>query len=217
MADERHIVIAADIAESRQLSEADRAATQKKLAATVEDLSRSHAAGLRTRFHIAAGDSFQAVLADPAVVPDVMWDVWNSWKKSQIRFGVGYGAIYTPFDEDSRLMDGPAFHDAVAAAASDRDVGFRGFGKQQDSILSGLGAMLRTLFDDVTPRQLEVIGMARRGESQTSIASALGISKQAVSQHLRAAGWQGYRDGEDALRQALVLFTGAEHVRSPRE
>jgi hypothetical protein len=113
--DSSYIVLTADIVHSRKLADSDRAAMQKELTRTVDALNQAYADKLRTRLNITAGDSFQAVVSGPSAVPDLMWDVWSTWEGSRIRFGIGFGRIYTPFEEDSRLMDGPAFHNAVEA------------------------------------------------------------------------------------------------------
>jgi DNA-binding MurR/RpiR family transcriptional regulator len=69
---------------------------------------------------------------------------------------------------------------------------------------------LQTIFDHFTARQLEALVPARTGLSQSAIAEQMNVSKQAVSRLVRVSGWQGYRDAEEALRQALAIFAHAE-------
>jgi hypothetical protein len=155
---------------------------------------------------MAAGDSFQAVVADPTVIPEVVWDAWLALGEAGIRFGIGFGRIYTEFGNDSRLMDGPAFHNATKFSSKEQGVFFRGFGDAEDAVLNGLGALLRTVFQHFTGRQREALARLRTGMSQSDAADALGISKQAVSRLVKGSGWYGYKQGERAMQEALSLF-----------
>jgi DNA-binding NarL/FixJ family response regulator len=111
-------------------------------------------------------------------------------------------------------IDGPVLHNARAAietARSRKMLGgiFVGFGSY-DEILTGFAQILRYVREGMTPRRREIIDLLRAGGSQIEAAAALDISKQAVSMHTLAAGWETYRAAEQGWRVALGLATGAK-------
>ncbi len=201
---EHYLVLAADIVSSMRLDPADRQALQVDLTDLVLRLNERYGERLGTEFVVTAGDSFQAVIDDPTVVPDVAWDAWSKLR-DRVRLGLGFGQIFTQRDPDSRLMDGPAFHNAVKYQPRER-ISFRGFGELQDAILNGLGGLLRQAFMDFTDRQREILALLRSGHTQQDAARLLGVTSQSVSHTAAAAGWTSYRQGERALGEALRLF-----------
>jgi hypothetical protein len=94
---------------------------------------------------------------------------------------------------------------------------FRGFGDPEDAVLNGLGALLNAAFQNFSARQREVLPLLRTGIPQLEIAHKLGISKQAVSRLVRTSGWHGYKQGEDGMREALMLFTTESRPESFHE
>jgi len=201
-----HLVLVADIVKSTSLDEEARRNLQSRLESLLSSLSTSHADQLSSRIVLTRGDSFQAVIEDSAVVAEILWDVWLALGQVKVRFGFGFGPIYTALNADPRVMDGPAFHYAAKPLSRGRAVAFRGFGDLQDVVLTGIGTLMRTVFERFTERQLEVIERLREGASQSDAAARLGVSRQAVSQLVRTSGWRSYREGERALTDALALF-----------
>ncbi len=210
-----HLILSADVVSSTKLPERERGKVQLKLTRLVSDLNDKFAHELRTRLLMVAGDSFQAVIQEPSAIPDILWDIWTASDGVEVRIGIGFGRIYTEFNEDSRLMDGPAFHNATKFGTGERGIVFHGFGTAEDRVLNGLGALLRVVFLDFTARQEEALMLVRGGMAQSSAAETLGISKQAVSQLVNGSGWPAYKQGESAMREALVLFTGRNGLECP--
>lgn len=204
-----YLVFEADIVGSTRLTATRRNALQVEITDLVSRLNTLYEERLRTRLLIAAGDSFQAVVDDPAVIPDLVWDTWLTLVEVDVRLGIGFGPIYTELSDDSRLMDGPAFHNAAKFRAKEQGIFFRGFGDAEDAVLNGIGTLLRTLFHHFTIRQREAVALLRAGESQSEVADTFEVSKQAVSRLVKVAGWYGYQQGEEALREALKLFMRA--------
>lgn len=144
---------------------------------------------------------------DLGVLPDLTWRLAVGLPEMRIWTGVGRGAIETELREEAVGMDGPAFHRARAALeeakASRRHGGvFEGFG-DDDPVLGGLARLVDRLRADLTDAQVEAVDLARRGMTQRDVAERLGVTPQAVSQRLGAAGWDALREGEEALEALL--------------
>ena len=200
-----------DMVASRELEPTQRADTQERFTAFVDGLNRRYKAGLLAGFIITTGDEFQGLIDDPAVLPDVIWDADTGFHDRVLRLGVGHGRLDTAVGEYAINVDGPALHrarDAINLAAKDGDLGgvFRGFGSDFDMLLNGLARMLWFHRSQRTEQQMRVMGMLRRGMAQVEIAEELGLTRQAISDHVRAAGWTAYQEGEKAFRAALELF-----------
>lgn len=203
-----HVVLVGDLVGSRDLQARQRQKLQVELATLLGALSKQYEAGLRTPLMIVGGDGFQVVVKKPSVVVDMSWDFWSVFPDGGIRLGVGLGEIFTQLDsKDPRLMDGPAFHHAAEIVKRSDGISFRGFGASQDIILDGLGALLDTVFKRFTPRQRDTLALLRKGLPQAKMVDQFSISKQAVSRRVIGSGWHAYRDGENALREALELYS----------
>jgi len=140
-------------------------------------------------FERTAGDELQGVADDPVValgavlrlVRDGGWSV-----------GVGVGAVRTPLPEQTRAGAGEAFERArvaVTRAKSRPDhvalVAAGVLADDADALLSVHAAIVARRSE----AGWEAVDMVESGLSQTEVAERLGISKQAVSQRLRAAWW----------------------------
>jgi len=147
------------------------------------------AAPLVRPFERTAGDELQGVADDPAaalgvvllLVRDGHWSV-----------GVGVGGVRTPLPEQTRAGAGEAFerarvavtrakarpdHVALDAAGADAE--------DADALLSVHAAIVARR----SAAGWEAVDMVESGLTQSEVAERLGISKQAVSQRLRAAWW----------------------------
>jgi DNA-binding NarL/FixJ family response regulator len=81
---------------------------------------------------------------------------------------------------------------------------FAGFGEWQDQVLNGLARLLEGQTERLTARQLAVANLLRDGLEQAQIAQELGVTRQAISEHARAIGWEALAQGEAALTLALA-------------
>jgi hypothetical protein len=206
-----YIVMVADIVESRAAAGRARAALQENIEGLIGRLNRRYRGQLQVGFSTTAGDEFQGVLRAVKVIPDLLWDVDNDFRERRIRVGIGFGAIDTAFRKTSSSMDGPAFHrarEAIIEAHKEHELGgvFRGFGAM-DPVLNGVARLLWYRRSRWTDRQNEVAAWIRAGKRQSEIAEILGISKQAVSNHVKRGGLVPYADAENALRILLGLAT----------
>ncbi len=211
-----------DLVASRQLSPSDRREVQVQLRQFLSWLNQEYRAAVLSDFVITTGDEFQALLRDPELIPDLAWELKAKLGNVGVRLGIGFGTIYTPLRPVAIGMDGPAFHRArvaITKAAKKGWIGgvFLGFTDPGDKILNGFARVLHRHRTDMTNRQREVAAMLRRGEMQSEVAEMLAITKQAVSDHVTAMGWEEYFLAETGWRAALKMLGSANGARTRDE
>jgi hypothetical protein len=166
-------------------------ATSDLVAPTSERFNGRFASVLRLPFVRTAGDEMQAVLGNPAGLSDLLDDVLDghAWW-----IGLGIGEI-TRLGGSSRESAGPAFkaaRDAIDAAKRDRGAPgptVRGTPAELSESLQAALAGVAFIRAKRTDRQREVVAATRRADAQRAAAEQLGITHQAVSDALRAAGY----------------------------
>ncbi len=203
-----YIALIGDVVRSRELKPGERSTLQAELKTALTKFNETYATAIVSYFVITTGDEFQGLLRDGWHIPDVIWTIGKTLSKADVRFGIGFGRIHTPLQTTAVGMDGPAFHaarSAIIQARKDRRRGgvFHGFGSEWDTILNGLSGLLERQTDRMTRRQREVANLLRTETERASIAEKLGITEQAVSDHVGKMGWYEFADGELALRTAL--------------
>lgn len=216
----RFIAVIGDVVSSTQIKGEHRRRLQHQLSSTFEELNQSMRYGLVAGLTITLGDEFECLLDSemaPRLVPDLIWSVEKALPHIEIRFGIGIGTIDTDLSRDPRLMDGSTFHkarEAVREAAENGLLGgvFRGFGAEFDPILNGIGRVLHFHRAQWSPSQLRVADLLRSGLRRTEVATALKVTRQAISSFARAAGWESYREGEDGWRKAIELAARAAQL-----
>ncbi len=206
-----YIAVIGDMVASRDLTSARRRETQKRFTKFIHLLNEQFAPALSAKFVITVGDEFQALIADGSILPDLIWKVATGFLDRALRLGFGYGRLDTPLGKYAINVDGPALHrarDAINEAKKRNELGgvFRGFNDDFDSLLNGVARLLEFHRQQRTEQQLRVIGLLRQGLAQVEIAHKLKLSTQAISDHVGAAGWNSYRQGEKALSAAMSLF-----------
>lgn len=145
-------------------------------------------------FQRTAGDEVQAVADDAGVVVDLALDLVATEHWS---VGIGIGTVERPLPRETRAGRGPAFEaarDAVTRAknavatlaVSAADPGATQAATDSEAVL----ALLAMLIGRRSPAGAAAVELVRRGSTQSEAADSLGVSKQAVSQRLAAAGWQ---------------------------
>lgn len=196
---------------SRELSAPARAAAQRAFMKLIALLNKRFSHSIAAQFVITLGDEFQGLLSNADVIPELVWQIETSYSQRDVRLGIGYGALHTPLRKVALNIDGPALHNArtaITEAASGKLLGgvFHGFGPHDD-ILTGFAQILRQARRGMTARQRQVVGLLRTGQTQQKTSIALRISKQAVSDHAIAAGWEAYKLAEQGWTKALELAT----------
>ncbi len=208
---ENFVAIIGDIVGSKKLSRTTRAKLQLQFERLLEQLNLKYTPHLVAKLSITLGDEFQGISRNAEIIPELIWDIENGIADREFRIGLGYGALYTPISESSAKMDGPALHNARAAILNAKEKSslggtFEGFW-ELDKVLNGLAHILWFQRSHWTKQQRKVIANLRRGESQSDIAKRMKVSRQSISRHVLAAGWQPYFEAEEALR--IVLRTCA--------
>jgi hypothetical protein len=207
------LALIADIVDSRRFRGSQRTAVQRSFDATVRQLNRQYPAELLAPFVISRGDEFQGILLAPAIIPDLVWNLESWFAVADLRIGLGYGTLEMPPGPNVLQLDGQALHrarEALELAAKAKRLGgvFSGF-DGGDPVLNGIARLLRRQRERMSARQRDVVGYLRQGLTQMAIARKLKLTKQAISDHARAAGWDVYHEGEIAWRAALAEFTSA--------
>ncbi|MGI3780164.1 MAG: hypothetical protein ACRYG2_05235 [Janthinobacterium lividum] len=155
-------------------------------------------------FRRTVGDEFQGLLDDPV---SVLGAILGLMRTRTWHLGVGIGPVDRPLpaDGDPTRAHGPAFvaaRDAVEQAKSDpHHVAVVAPGAPDEAYdVKAVLDLLDTVRQGRTRAGWEVADLALAGLTQAASAERLSISRQAVQQRLRAAGWAA----EDAARPTLV-------------
>ena len=176
----------------------------------LRDLNRRFARALLSRFAITLGDEFQGLLASASPIPDLLWHLEERFPERELRVGIGFGVLYTPFHKYTINVDGPALHNArsaVETAKRKKLLGgvFNGFG-QLDDVLNGLARILWFHRSSLTRQQRKILDSLRQGRSQAEIAAQLRVSPQNISKHVASAGWSSYSEAEKSWRIILQSY-----------
>jgi len=203
-----------DVSSSRDLGSEERGELQRQLEALLDRVNRELHEAILADFTITVGDEFQGLLVRPGALPELVWRLRDRLPDVRFWTGVGFGTLDTELEDRAIGMDGPAFHLAREALEAAHDEGlhggvFSGFG-EDDGVLGGLARLLDWQRQGFTDAQREAVRRVRAGETQTEAARKIGVSRQAVSKRLAAAGWTAYRDAEESLRSLLSRYDTAE-------
>lgn len=156
-------------------------------------------------FERTAGDEFQGVLDDPAVVVGVLARLVRTGGWS---VGIGAGPVQTPLPESTRAAAGQAFLRARRAvdAAKQRPsrVAVRGEDTEAAADAQAVATALAVLVQRRSQQAWEAIDRVEAGRTQAETAIELGISRQAVGQRLAAGFWETERDLHPTLARLLT-------------
>ena len=160
-------------------------------------------------FERTAGDEFQAVLAEPADVVDVVLRLvrMGGWS-----IGVGAGPVQTPLPSSTRAGAGPAFLSARRAvdAAKQRPtrLAVRGAVPPEAADAQAVLSALAVVVERRSEQAWEAIALVDSGRTQAEAAGELGISRQAVGQRLAAGLWDLERDLRPTATRLLARAAG---------
>jgi hypothetical protein len=161
------------------------------------------------RFERTAGDEFQGVLDDPAVVLAVVLDLVRAGGWS---IGVGAGPVQTPLPGSTRAASGPAFVAARAAVEAAKRRPARVAVRGAASIAAGDAQAVLTALAVIVQRRSqqawEAIALVEAGRTQAEAAAQLGVTRQAVGQRLAAGLWEVERDLRPTAARLLARAAG---------
>jgi hypothetical protein len=221
-------VVTADQKDSR--SDVDRAQS------VLNDLNRRFGDAVELPVDRTAGDEVQALLPRAS---DALTMVLDLTRRGHWSVGLGIGRVRTPLPVDTRAATGDAFiaaRDAVVAAkrsptrfalAVERPAGAEPGTPGPDAAadagdpvtadeVEALITLLLLARDRRTEQGWEVVDRMASGGTQRDVAAELGITPQAVSSRLRAAGWRMEQAALPGLAKLLErLDTAATRKDEP--
>ncbi len=153
-----------------------------------DTLARLADLGLLRPFERTAGDEFQGVVDDPAVLAAALERLlreggWN--------IGLGIGTVEEPLPASTRAGRGPAYLHAREAVTSSKAAPWRlrvaGDAPGVRSLETALWLWAHVL-GRRTSRGWEVADLVEQGASYDEVARRLGVTQSAISQRAQAAG-----------------------------
>jgi len=103
----KYTVITGDIVKSRDII--DRRNIQKKLKSMLQKINKKYEKIISVKFSITLGDEFQGLIKELVKSYELIKDIEKEMYPLNIRFGVGYGEVSTPFSRKIGEMDGECF------------------------------------------------------------------------------------------------------------
>lgn len=211
MAGDVYFALIGDLVASRRTETDRRHGIQVAWAERFDALPDGGGPGGASRPTITLGDEFQALFtADGTGVRRLMGlmeEAIIDARPVRVRFGIGLGALTTPLRSVTLGMDGPAFHRAREALTVAHDDGWacrlEAGAEARDRVWSALASYCLEARFDWSDLQWEAIEAYQRLGSWSDVAAELGVSRGAVSQRQKAAGWGLYRKAWDGLTEEL--------------
>ncbi|MBJ8345416.1 hypothetical protein [Antrihabitans sp. YC2-6] len=161
-------------------------------------------------FERTAGDEIQGVADTADVVVDIALALVRDGHWS---IGIGTGSVDEPLPTTTRAGRGPAFEAARAAVTRAKNtpasIAVEGPDPTAAADAEAVLTLLAMLIGRRSANGHQAVEQMRAGRTQSEAADRLGISKQAVSQRLSAAGWHAE---EPARSLAERLLTKADNL-----
>ena len=165
--------------------------------------------GVVRGFERTAGDEVQGVMDEASAVVDL---VLGLVRRGAWSIGIGAGPVDEPLPASTRAGSGPAFVLARKAVERAKSSPQLLAVEAPDADRAGSAQAALDLLASVVQRRSEpgweAVDLISRGITQTEVAEALGITKQAVSQRLRAATWAPEVAGRDLAARMLAAADG---------
>jgi len=165
--------------------------------------------GVVRGFERTAGDEVQGVMDEASAVVDL---VLGLVRRGAWSIGIGAGPVDEPLPASTRAGSGPAFVLARKAVERAKSSPQLLAVEAPDADRAGSAQAALDLLASVVQRRFEpgweAVDLISRGITQTEVAEALGITKQAVSQRLRAATWAPEVAGRDLAARMLAAADG---------
>jgi hypothetical protein len=160
--------------------------------------------GVVRGFERTAGDEVQGVMDDGAAVVDV---VLGLVRRGHWSIGIGAGPVNEPLPTSTRAGSGQAFELARKAVerakASPQLLAVGAPSRERAAAAQAALDLLASVVQRRTEPGWEAVDLISSGANQTEVADRLGITKQAVSQRLRAAIWAPEMAGRDLATELL--------------
>jgi hypothetical protein len=203
-------VVLGDVAASRKITE--RRAFRDRLADLCDRVNEAYTESIGAAFTPLKGiDEIGGTLESVEDLYGITKTITAEVRPEVMRLAVVGERIDVRANEgEVSSMDGPAFHRADELLETMDSKGYRfefeADDERFDALLSGQVNLLLARRESLTDRQREVVATYERQGTQRDVAEELGITQQAVSSALRAAGWPMVGEVEDNLSRALAKY-----------
>ncbi len=121
----------------------------------------------------------------------------------RLRYGLGWGELWTDFRDTTSSMDGPCFHAASAALQDARHretwLAAQGFGLETDALVNVAAGLLSTIRSFWTASQDRAVAFRHVHATQKLAALALGVNDSTLSRALHAARHPEFERSETAV------------------
>lgn len=212
-------VITCDIKGSRAFDPEEWRIIQRKIKTTLTEINKSYSLDIMRNFTITLDDEFQGVLHSPEKSYDIFVRLQDSIPV-EFRCGIGIGKIEVVASEITE-MRGESFFRSREALESAKKLGYPVIVKSSDEpsnltdeTINAILSLIATIQSTWTDRQREVVTFCRVHSAYTysDIARELNVSKQSISQIVRAAHWSAVQHGEQAIRRLLQELPALERA-----
>jgi len=213
-----YCAVIADIIRSKSINA--RFAIQKRLEKILDNINTDYDKSIASKFMITLGDEFQGLLNSPVSVLDMIERIKLHMYPLRIRFGIGFGEIFTGINKEIPLgADGPAYYNAREMIddikKSERakmkycmDIKFCSNDIEKDNsydrlINTGL-SLCSFLESKWTNRQREIItGYILSDNSQKNTSMKFGVAQSTIQRSLRSSGFYNYLYAKNEIQNAL--------------
>ena len=211
-----YLALIADVIDSKMVQE--RFDLQKQVEKTLQKMNELFGDYLVSRFTLTLGDEFQALLKVGAPIFQIIDTLRSELPPTQLRFGIGLGAIVTAIDPlQSVGADGPAYWNARAAinfVHQKNDYGntqiyFSSGKENQDFFVNALIASGEAIRSGWRDSQEEILlNLLKRSVysesfSQQDLAQSLSINPSALSKRLKSSSIRVYLRGRAAALASI--------------
>ena len=175
---------------SRQIQ--NRVDVQQQLKHTLQEINQEYKSQLEAPFVIVWGDSFQGAIKSFKYTYEILESISERFP-NKFRCGIGIGDISTSLSSNVLEMDGEALINSrfslKVTAFYKLDVWIHSRNLLFNKTMNVLFLLLRTLTNQWTDTQREVIRYRKQHLTYQQIGELRGVSKQAINNILRSAKW----------------------------
>lgn len=185
----------------------------EELRASAAALEDERTAALASAPEVGADGVMTVTLASPPEALPVVLAVADALRPAKTTFGL---AIVPGADPSDDPREGPRVAEGLAAArarecldqADPRAARVVVAARERRQAVSTLLDLVLEAYDTMTPRQRQIVELAKHSPTQQDVATHLNISRQAVNQSLTAAGWFHLRSAEEVIHRRLADLGG---------
>ncbi len=214
-------VIVGDIRKSRNLKHWSK--VYKKWGRVLEEVNSGFSDSILINFKTTVGDEFQGALVDSKDAYTIYTSLKSKLKHRlsvEIYCGVGIGNIERPHSKDITAVRGSAFYlarNAIELCKKKKRmiiVRSSDTATQIDQVINTFLYFIEVLENSWTNRQKEVINYYRDHQKDTyeELGKHFNVSKQSISQILKAANWDVVFQGETLVNELLYNLSDNKKI-----